>query len=272
MMGKRSCIRRAILVVFHSPVVILGLHAPSASAKTTCPRRDSVATNDPSTEYRVRGDRCEGVYGRFSGASARAKIVGFHRRELPFVPFESLPQAAIAVAAPAGTRNIGIRAVSLRPRLYYAMDTDLPEGRSRFSWETSILSNPKVALKAHELALLACDNACREDSRTQYYPVEMLAPPAGKYDLGYEIVFQSDVDVLSGTVTVANVMAPKARTVPPQKLDDRFAAGWPIPVRLGRLQPGRYVVNLRATSSHGQLSEAYHIVIAAEGRNAGRGN
>ena len=72
--------------------------------------------------------------------------------------------------------------------------------------------------------------------------------------------------------TVTNVMTPKARTVPPQKLDDRFAAGWPIPVRLGRLQPGRYVVNLRATSSHGQLSEAYHIVIVAEGRNAGRGN
>lgn len=236
----------------------LALILPSPAAHA-CPRSDALAPKNAKTQYRQREDRCEGIYATPVSTTSRPRIVGFHRKAFPGVAFSTIPSTSLSLLVGSQSRPVSIRAISLRPRTYYAMDTDLAAGRSGFSWKTSILSSPELALRANELGVLACDNMCLPQATTSYFPVELAIPASPAQAVGYVLIFQSDVSIERAAVTLQDA---SGATVLQRQLNGRYVGSWPITAAIGQPRAGTYRVRLTAEASDGtRLNAAYSIVI-----------
>jgi hypothetical protein len=256
--GYRSHIARAFMYAF---VIFCGLSAFGSTAYAACPRSGSLAPRDPGISYKLRGNRCEGIYASnvSSDLKPQPKVIGFHRGMPPDAAFLPKSVTAFDVDLPKNTRGISIRAVSLRPKTYYAMDTELSAGTASFAWETSILSAPSLSMKASELGLLACNNGCLAARSTAYFPSRMLRPPAGLRSSSYEIIFQTPIGVDNVEV---RLQPEGGASKPIPDLEDHYPPSWPISVPLGQLKSGRYIVRLSGTGSDGtQISGLYSIIV-----------
>ena len=230
-----------------------------ASAAAACPRSDALAPKDVRTQYRLRGDRCEGIYAKPVSTTSRPRIVGFHRQAFPNTAFTTTPTTSLTLLVRKPASGVSIRAVSLRPRTYYAMDTDLPPGRSSYAWQTSILSSPQLALSADELGVVACDNLCLMQPATRYFPVELAIPASRVRNSGYVLIFQSEASIERATLTLQDAAG---KTVVQRVLSSRYVGSWPIPVGIGQPEPGSYRVRLAAEASDGtRLNGLYTVVI-----------
>jgi hypothetical protein len=238
----------------------------SSASYAACPRSGSLAPRDPGISYKLRGNRCEGIYASnvSSDLKPQPKIIGFHRGILPDAAFLPKSMTAFGVDLPKNMRGISVRAVSLRPRTYYAMDTELSNGTTSFAWETSILSAPSLSMKASELGFLACNNSCLAIRSTVYFPSRILMPPANLKSRSYEIIFQTSIGVENLEVR----LQPKVgMSKPIPALEDHYPPSWPISVALGQLKDGDYTVRLRGTGSDGtQISGLYSIFVSGPAR------
>jgi hypothetical protein len=246
--------------VLLSALCLLGaLIAVSPASSSECPRSDALASRDAKTGYRLRGDRCEGIYATPVSTTSRPRLVGFHRLQFPGVAFASSNTASINILASRPADRLSVRAVSLRPRTYYAMDTDLPQGRNRYAWETAILSSSQLSMQANELGVLACDNSCLPQPTTRYFPIELLAPAARAPDSGYVLIFQSEVGIEQATVTLLDRAG---ATVMQRMLSNRYVGSWPITTTIGRPGPGSYRVRFTGEATDGtRVTGIYSIVI-----------
>ena len=85
--------------------------------------------------YRARSNRCEGVY--IKDLSASLRVVSFTRAFDMFTGGDPI----LHLSWPGGSsQEVHLRANSLRPRLYYEMDSIQPAGSSNYDWETSLLT------------------------------------------------------------------------------------------------------------------------------------
>ena len=101
--------------------------ADDAHCDPSIPKRDDIPHG-----YRLRSDRCEGVYAQ--PASATFAVASFMATPAPGPLEDQTPLTvswrAVSDAAPR------LRARSIRPDLFYQMDTQRPKGTATFTWPT----------------------------------------------------------------------------------------------------------------------------------------
>jgi hypothetical protein len=98
------------------------------------------APNDPLA-YGRRGERCEGLYIREVSGSAGLLLASFTEA---FAPFEPAAGERLYVEWSPPKSPVRIRAVALRRRLYYRMDTTRPPGSKLFEWPGDVLASLKM--------------------------------------------------------------------------------------------------------------------------------
>ena len=149
-----AAVAPAIILVF----VFLLPGGNAASAQSPCdpalPRNDA-----QSSGYRLRGDRCEGIYKR-PVASFGVQLVSLTAGN----PVDLCGAGAVHMVWPAGTtlsgsRTIHLQAESLRPLLYYRLDLDRPAGESSYEWPADPRCNNDVALRPADLGVIARTSA-----------------------------------------------------------------------------------------------------------------
>ncbi|HSG39216.1 MAG TPA: hypothetical protein VLE27_06230 [Thermoanaerobaculia bacterium] len=102
--------------------------------------------------YRLRGNRCEGIYAQ------EVSSVSLDIRSLVKTPglFDPSREPAVVLkwkAPPASVRPVRVRAFSLKDREYFRMDTAVPANYGGYRWPTEIVAS--VGLKREEIGLVA---------------------------------------------------------------------------------------------------------------------
>ena len=166
---------RRLRHLFTPGALCLGLllHAPgllgSPSARQNPCEAGLVSAGDDPYGYRLRGDRCEGVYvhGVAGTTLAVASLVE------SFADFQpaSGKNLIMVWSAPAGA-DVRLRARALRRRLYYRMDAIRPAGSTSYHWPTNLLDT--FNLRRHELGVVAwASRAVGGERRDVYLPLRI---------------------------------------------------------------------------------------------------
>jgi hypothetical protein len=133
-------------------LTLLVVIAPTGALVAQGPHCDQdlnpAATNPLA--YRLRGDRCEGVYIQDVGATT-LRLVSFTESYEEFDA--SLASPLLLEWTPPQNATVHLRAQSVRTRLYYRMDSDRSAGSASFSWPGDVLA--ALQLRKTELGVLA---------------------------------------------------------------------------------------------------------------------
>jgi hypothetical protein len=121
---------------------LLGLAAPSLEVSgQTAPLECAVGVEgrqgDPTT-YRLRGDRCEGTYEQKVSGSSRLLIASVVES------FEAIDDSSFAPlkvewTPPPDRVGVWLRAYSIRPGLFYRMETVRPPTTASYAWPTDVI-------------------------------------------------------------------------------------------------------------------------------------
>lgn len=171
---------RHLGVAVATGVALAAMPAPGQSSTSPC--ETSLRPVGPSG-YRQRGDRCEGVYVTdvSGGELWLASLTGTFARFDP----DSVSRLVVRWRAP-GDSTLTLRARSIRPNLYYGMDTRRPAGSHEFVWPTTILGNAGK-LRPRDLGVLAWVRLrVGSEMARVHVPVDIvldsLAPPGATYE------------------------------------------------------------------------------------------
>lgn len=100
--------------------------------------------------YHERGERCEGVFVKQLGGEV-LRIAELAKALNDFTPDINTPWM---ISWPkVATSNVQLRAISLRERLYYRMDTVRAGDTPPFKWPTDVLADPALNLSRSEIAI-----------------------------------------------------------------------------------------------------------------------
>ena len=167
--------------------------------------------NDPSG-YRLRGDRCEGIYIREVAGSSAVLLVSLTRSALDY-DLKSGKDLAIDWHSPSNQGPIRLRGVGLRQRLYYQMDTVCPVGATSYTWKTGVLAN--LNLKPDELGLLGwVSTPVGPQTRDVYLPLGVSQGQGTSASTGYHVTLSPSVELSKVYVTLAPIGA-DGRAMPP---------------------------------------------------------
>src|SRR5215470_18783186 len=88
--------------------------------------------------YKLRGDRCEGIYVQPVSGSTALLVASFTELFEDFDP-SSLGNLSVEWSHPVET-TIHLRAYALHEKLYYQMDAVVPAGRNSYLWPGDVLN------------------------------------------------------------------------------------------------------------------------------------
>jgi len=188
---------RGVLLV----AIGLALGACALGQGQPCDPRLVRSTADPYA-YRLRGDRCEGIYAQ-EVAGAPLAIVSWTQS---FASYDLDPKQPLLLEwESAGGRDaVRLRAQSLRHRLYYQMDAVRPPGRQSYQWPLDLLV--AVAIPRDEVGVVGITRTTvGRAERDLYLPLRISqggkpAPPGG-----YHLVVLPGVELKEVFVTLASV-------------------------------------------------------------------
>jgi hypothetical protein len=100
--------------------------------------------------YRLRGDRCEGIYFQEVGATV-LRLVSFTQSYENFDP--TIGRPLVLEWTPLTNQELHVRAQSLKNRVYYRMDSDRPAGTASFDWPLDLLQT--LRLEKNDLGIVA---------------------------------------------------------------------------------------------------------------------
>jgi hypothetical protein len=233
--------------------VLVGTGAATATAQDTtardpCDPRLVRPPNDP-LRYGLRGERCEGVYVQEVAGSAGLLIASF---TLPIDPGDLARSDRLHVEWPAAVSGpVRLRAVALRRRLYYRMDSQRPAGSNAFDWPTDVLASLK--LRGEEIGVVGLTDQ-RIGTRTEevYVPLRVGERRGGG---PYVVLVVPGTELAEFYVTLAEVGL-DGRDVRALKTDEPLRYGYypaetriRLPLQLDR--PGLYRLQLGATIKRG---------------------
>jgi hypothetical protein len=118
--------------------------APSRGAPNVVPACDSLVktrATDP-LRYRQRGDRCEGVYGKEVGGSSNLLVASLVESFEAIDDTSALP-LRVEWTPPDG-EAVELRAYSIKPGLYYRMETARPIAASPYVWPADVLQALRI--------------------------------------------------------------------------------------------------------------------------------
>jgi hypothetical protein len=114
---------------------LLGQQPPAPKA-LVCDSAVEGRKGDPNT-YRLRGDRCEGTYEQKVSGSSRLLIASVVESFEAIDDSSALP-LKVEWTTPA-PQAVAIRAYSIRPSLFYRMETVRPVSTTSYTWPTDVL-------------------------------------------------------------------------------------------------------------------------------------
>ena len=164
----------------------------SVSAQSHCDPSLAPSTNHPFG-YVDRGDRCEGVYIQLVGSTA-LKLLSF-TAAFDALDLKAAQPLVIEWPAPPGASEVELRALSMRRRLFYRMDTSVRAGSTRYRWPTDILAAvnlgradiglvgwTRLAIGGAEQEVLLPLAASQGNPQTPTGPYTLLVQPAAELD------------------------------------------------------------------------------------------
>jgi len=143
------------------------LAAPSAaSAQDSCP----LPINDTQLNgYKLRSDRCEGVYRREVASTYGAQIVSLGAASDLEDLCEQQPVRFVWPNTPSAPVRLQVE--SLRHRLYYRLDAVRPPQQTEFLWPRDPRCSNEVRLKRSEIGVVA-----RTTTSIGAKPIDLLLP------------------------------------------------------------------------------------------------
>ena len=171
-----------------------------AAALELCDPNLRAVTQTPNG-YRLRGDRCEGLFiQEIAGSSLR--IVSFTGWYQEFDPL-TMTEIVLTWKAPTGS-GVNLRATGLQRRLYYRMDTVIPIGNSSYHWPTEVLNS--LGLKKNHLGLLGWTTYNLAGIKRQVYlPVNIASRPLSDPKTSYELIIIPGVELEEVYISLALV-------------------------------------------------------------------
>jgi hypothetical protein len=160
------------LVLVHLGLVFLASIGPNyraeAAQESPCdPTLNQVSQNPQG--YKLRGDRCEGIYIQ-PVSSSSLLVASFTSFFEEFDP-DSLESLSIDWVSPAKT-PVRLRANALREKLYYQMDTVITSGRTTYSWPGTVLNSLHLSKK--DIGVVGFTNfRIGGEDRTLYLPLRI---------------------------------------------------------------------------------------------------
>ena len=219
--------RRAICVL-----LVLSWLPREELAGQTCDPALKVRPNDP-LGYRVRGDRCEGMFVEEVSGTISVASVHFPRRN--FQPQPGTP-VHFAWSLPPSS-EVRIQAASLLPKVFFRMDAVRPAGSTTYDWPTDFVNTVKLRLA--DIGLLSWANVeIGGEAQRVYSPVSVqdrsgevevvLVPEAQLEEVYYSVVKIDGRGRSEGTVVADR----------PLKLGF-YPAGQPLTIQLPALEAKR---------------------------------
>src|SRR2546426_6315988 len=203
--------------------LLLLLHASGAIAQVTSPGAacDSLVktrATDPAS-YRLRGDRCEGVYVQDVSGSSNQVVAALIEHFERFDDSSGLPLRV--EWTPLNGSPVLLRAYSLKSGLYYRMETARPLLGGRYLWSTSVLQSLEIGrddIGVVGMTTLRLGEGAQP--RDVYVPlrISQRRPPAASSR--YQVTLWPGVELSEGFVTLATTRADGE----PQRYLERDAA------------------------------------------------
>ncbi|MGD9009393.1 MAG: hypothetical protein PVG41_15820 [Desulfobacteraceae bacterium] len=197
--------------------------------------------------YRVRGDRCEGIYIKEVGSTALliASLTNF------FDDFDFTTDKELLIKWElAGSRRVYLRAHSLKRRLYYRMDTVRPSGTTNYKWPTNVLAALNIRRK--DIGVIGwCWHTIKGEQQRVYLPLRLERQSKPRGSNTYQIVLLPGRELEEVFVSLAQLGAdghPDLFLVDGKPLGyGYYPAGRGITIPIGNLQKaGVYYLELGA--------------------------
>jgi hypothetical protein len=185
-------------------VLVFAVLNLTGSLAAQSPHCDQDLLNPAATDplaYRLRSDRCEGIYIQDVAATA-LRLVSFTDSYESFDP--ALDRPLVLEWTSPGNTAVHIRAQSLRNHLYYRMDSDRPAGSASFAWPADFLA--ALRLGKSELGVLAwTTRRIGSVERPVFEPVRVRQRAAATPGAYHRVVVVPGVQVDEIYVSVASL-------------------------------------------------------------------
>jgi hypothetical protein len=231
------------------------LHAQATTVVSSpCEAALVKPTSDP-VAYRLRGERCEGVYVREVAGTGGFSVVAFVVGGNPSVIDAGKP---LAIEWPPGLdAPILLRAVSLRRNLYYRMDTRRPAASTRFDWPSDVLRD--LELKMDEVGVVAwTESRMGESYQDVYVPIRVGSAGASPGESSYllNVISGNELKEIYVRLATADVSGREQRVIIRDEPLKRgfYPAERAIPIRIAVAtlkERGLYRLQLNAVLSNG---------------------
>jgi hypothetical protein len=238
-------------------VCAAGLAVPAVPAAGQLPC-DSAASSPIA--YQFRGDRCEGVYARDVSGSSSLAVHSLTAFLEDFDPRSGVP-VEIRWRLPDSTAAVRLRALPVRFRVHYAMETIKGVSGGRYRWPMTVLA--RAGVQASDIGIVGTTTLkIGGRDREVFLPLivtqRSVAPP-NKANAQYTLVLYPEVDVASAFLTVRRLDdkgAPISTEIDARALGS-FVAEARMRVAVPRPNaPGVYQVHVGATLANGAAANA----------------
>ncbi len=189
------------------PALSLGLLCHAASLPRPLPAPQSPCepdlnrTGDDPYGYRLRGDRCEGIYIR-DVASTTLVVASLTESFENFNP-ASGRNLVMEWSAP-GNADVHLRAGALRRKFYYRMDTIRPAGSTSYTWPPSLLAT--FDLGRNELGIVAWTSyPVGNTNRNVYVPLRIGQQAAAAQSSSYQLTLMAGAELSEVYLSMAPV-------------------------------------------------------------------
>ena len=158
--------------------------------------------------YRLRGDRCEGVY--VQEVSGAPFVVASWTESFQDYDLTSKRPLIIEWQSLRGGGNVRLRAQSLRHRLYYRMDALRPSGSRSFAWPSDLLG--ALNISKGEVGIVATTRGLvGETERDIYLPLRIGQGGKAAAPGSYQLVLLPGAELKEVFITLTAVTGNKSR-------------------------------------------------------------
>jgi len=176
--------RKSTRVLRFAQVVLCLVSSLSAAQEICDPLLPKYADDHP-LGYKLIGDRCEGLFVQQVSGSIQVVSVHFAPLDLSLGTGESVQLQWRCPLNEAKANNL--RAVSLKTRVFYRMDTLRPAGSTSYNWRTELLQ--RIPLSGTEVGVVSWISAELNGSDTKLFCPIFAHSQSGKI----EVVLRSDL-------------------------------------------------------------------------------
>jgi hypothetical protein len=256
------------------PIGLLGLAAagfalpaqqPPVPETLVCDGAVEGRKGDPNT-YRLRGDRCEGTYAQKVSGSSRLLIASVVES---FEAIDDSSPLSLNVAWTPTPQPVALRAYSIRPNLFYRMETVRPAPATTYAWPTDVIR----ALDITNADIGVVGTTSRDvggTQRTVVVPLRISQKRAAVRSTRYRVTVWPSQELKDVFVTVALLGADGKPKTYVQR-DENIAYGFypaerGIDITLKALTTrGAYLVRVGATlASGGSATEQFTLYHAGQ--------